>query len=465
MKKIIALALTAAMTVPCAVNVQAAGRISGINDALSSNNEIHIVYNDKVVQYEDVKPVNTDGRVMIPFRAALENMGATVDYDDAQRKVTATKGDIKISFVLMDDTIYIDKNGEQSTITMDVPMIIVEDRTLVPIRFMSNAFDMQVGWDGNSETVVIMDYDDYFDEFSSIAPNMTKLTTIEQPEFNKGNMAFDMNVNYDDPQKKFDFTAAGEVDGTYADKTGGAEITLTAEGKDISLKDAKIEAVLKDGQVYIKTDAAKQLAKSTNEKLKLAAGSIESNTWYRIDLNKVIDGINLPEESKNILKTALTMQQGGAKDIAEMLKNSISKEGDADFSSVVMLATQFDMYEEMDKYISVTEKENGGYTVSVNITSEDFNKILKNVYGSILTEKARSQIADAMKFNVSASTDCDGQKAVSDASVDLGINVDGIELVFKLTISETQVKDSRIKAAAIPENSKDITDLLLGVMK
>ena len=345
MKKIIALALTAAMTVPCAVNAHAAGRISGINDALSNNNEIHIIYNDKVVQYEDVKPVNTDGRVMIPFRAALENMGATVDYDDAQRKVTAKKGDITISFVLMDDTIYIDKNGEQSTITMDVPMIIVEDRTLVPIRFMSNAFDMQVGWDGNSETVVIMDYDDYFDVFTSIAPNITKLTAIEQPEFNKGNMAFDMSVNYDDTQKKFDFTASGEADSTYADKTGGADITLTAEGKDISLKDAKIEAVLKDGQVYIKTDAAKQLAKSTNEKLKLAAGTVESNTWYRIDLNKIIDGINLPEETKNILKTALTMPQGSTNDIAEMLKNSISKEGDADFNSVVMLAAQFDMYE------------------------------------------------------------------------------------------------------------------------
>ena len=465
MKKIIALALTAAMTVPCAVNAHAAGRISGINDALSNNNEIHIIYNDKVVQYEDVKPVNTDGRVMIPFRAALENMGATVDYDDAQRKVTAKKGDITISFVLMDDTIYIDKNGEQSTITMDVPMIIVEDRTLVPIRFMSNAFDMQVGWDGNSETVVIMDYDDYFDVFTSIAPNITKLTAIEQPEFNKGNMAFDMSVNYDDTQKKFDFTASGEADSTYADKTGGADITLTAEGKDISLKDAKIEAVLKDGQVYIKTDAAKQLAKSTNEKLKLAAGTVESNTWYRIDLNKIIDGINLPEETKNILKTALTMPQGSTNDIAEMLKNSISKEGDADFNSVVMLAAQFDMYEEMDKYISVTEKENGGYTVSVNITSEDFNKILENVYGSILTEKARSQIADAMKFNVSANTDFDGQKAFSDANVDLSVNADGIAMGLKLAIFETQEKDSSVKAAAVPENSKDITDMVLSAMK
>lgn len=40
----------------------------------------------------------------------------------------------------MDDTIYVDNNGSESTVKMDTPMIIVDDRTLVPIRFMSNAF-------------------------------------------------------------------------------------------------------------------------------------------------------------------------------------------------------------------------------------------------------------------------------------------------------------------------------------
>ena len=85
MKKIIALALIAAMAMPCAVNAQAADRISGIYESTKDHSEIHILYNDTVVQYEDVKPVNTDGRVMIPFRAALESMGATVDYNDAER--------------------------------------------------------------------------------------------------------------------------------------------------------------------------------------------------------------------------------------------------------------------------------------------------------------------------------------------------------------------------------------------
>ena len=74
----------------------------------------------------------------------------------------------------MDDTIYVDNNGSESTVQVDTPMIIVDDRTLVPIRFMSNAFGMQVGWDGDTETVVILDADDYFNEFENSAPNMSK---------------------------------------------------------------------------------------------------------------------------------------------------------------------------------------------------------------------------------------------------------------------------------------------------
>lgn len=63
-----------------------------VSSVYGDKSEIHIVYNDKVVKYDDVKPVNTDGRVMIPFRAALENMGASVDYDDSSKTCQRLKG-------------------------------------------------------------------------------------------------------------------------------------------------------------------------------------------------------------------------------------------------------------------------------------------------------------------------------------------------------------------------------------
>ena len=202
MKKIIAAAVVASMVVPC-FSVSAAERVKEVSSVYGDKSEIHIVYNDKVVKYDDVKPVNTDGRVMIPFRAALENMGASVDYDDSSRLVTAKKGDTTIKFTLMDDTIYVDNNGSESTVQVDTPMIIVDDRTLVPIRFMSNAFGMQVGWDGDTETVVILDADDYFNEFENSAPNMSKLLNKETPKYNKEYTAFDVSFDLNNGNSKY----------------------------------------------------------------------------------------------------------------------------------------------------------------------------------------------------------------------------------------------------------------------
>ena len=95
MKKNIAAAVAASMVVPC-FSVSAAERVKEVSSVYGDKSEILMVYYDMGVKYDDVKPVNTDGRVMIPFRAALENMGASVDYDDSIRLVTAKKGDTTI---------------------------------------------------------------------------------------------------------------------------------------------------------------------------------------------------------------------------------------------------------------------------------------------------------------------------------------------------------------------------------
>ena len=90
MKKIITAVLTASLTLAAfTTGAFAERRSADINTELNKTDEIHILYNDKMVQYEDVKPVINEDRVMIPFRAALESMDAKVGYNDAQRLVIA----------------------------------------------------------------------------------------------------------------------------------------------------------------------------------------------------------------------------------------------------------------------------------------------------------------------------------------------------------------------------------------
>lgn len=460
MKKITAIVLTAAMSLSCAaVSVQAAGRVDEVSKVYTSD-EINILYNGKLVK-SDVKPVNTEGRVMIPFRAALENMGAIVDYDNSQRLVTAKKGDTEIKFTLMEDTIYINKNGEQSTITMDVPMIIVDDWTLVPIRFMSNALNMQVGWDGETETVIIMDYGDYYDEFLSVAPNMKKLMELKQPEYNKEYTAFDFAMNVEDKGagEKVDLALSGDINMVSKDNAASADMKLNFDFNDAvgnqkyQLKDADAKLIVKDGQLYVK----------------VKLGTPIDEQWYKLDLNSFVDSLSMPEEAKNILKRAVsTGSFESNEDIMRTLFGGfedVSKDATLDMAQ--MHAVQMDMYETIDKYFTITEKENGGYSVSFSMDKNDLFNMMLGAMGLSVSgdEDLALEIAELFKGidftgNISITIDCDGTKAESEAKVNIGYKDENSSFDFRFNMTDKCEKAETVENIEIPTDCKDISELL-----
>ncbi len=99
----------------------------------------------------DQPPIIVDNRTLVPLRVIFESMGASVDWDQETETVTSRLGDTSISLKLGSSAMY--KNGEE--IHLDVPAQIVNQRTLVPVRAISEAFGADVEWDGNTGTVVI----------------------------------------------------------------------------------------------------------------------------------------------------------------------------------------------------------------------------------------------------------------------------------------------------------------------
>ena len=429
MKKFIAAAVVASMVVPC-FSVSAAERVKEVSSVYGDKSEIHIVYNDKVVKYDDVKPVNTDGRVMIPFRAALENMGASVDYDDSSRLVTAKKGDTTIKFTLMDDTIYVDNNGSESTVKMDTPMIIVDDRTLVPIRFMSNAFGMHI----------------------------SKLLNKETPKYNKEYTAFDVSFDLNNGNSKYSVAANGSIDGKNKDNVAGADVKFNGSLNESSVNDATLNAVVADDKVYFKTDVIEKLAQSSdNAKIKALALIVKSDVWYSIDLNKALTSLGVPAATINIVDSAVG---GNTAKAMDTLKSAYQTEGDTDIDTIISLASMFDMYEQMDKYITVTETENGGYSLKMNIKSEDMLNILKNI--SNISDSDYNQLKNDFKFNVSANSETDATKSTSDANIEVGYADD---MSLKMTVSSNAEKDDTIVTPEIPTGAADITDLFVSAIK
>lgn len=475
MKKIMAITAAAVMMLTSiganAANAAEADRTGNLYKTIMDDSQIHIIYNDTAIECSDVKPVNADGRVMIPFRAALEGMGAQVDYDNASRKVTAKKGNKEIKFTLMGDTITVITDGDMvSEIKMDTPMMIVDGSTLVPIRFMSNAFGMQIGWDGDTQSVVILDRDSYFADFADIAPNMNKMLEIDNIEYNKeyAELDFDMSISSDGGKIELSFD--GNIDAVYKDDAIGADLTFdmsfSAGGLPVTLKDSYVNLIVKDGGLYIKTDVVEQLAAVIGTPdVVTAARIINKNTWYKLDLNKVFDNIEMPEELKNILIA------GDASDltIEEALIAAIPADGDVMLADMIMLATQLDTYQMMDKYITVEEKPNGGYKVSMNITSDDFADMMKSILTGFMPEEELAGINNMLVFEISASTDADANVSNSDMKLNIEMKMEDLlkedlfNIIMTMNMTDKAENSDTVKTVEIPAEAMDVTDIILGI--
>lgn len=99
----------------------------------------------------DVAPVVINDRTMVPLRAIFEALGATVSWDGSTNTITGIKGEKKI--VLQIDNKMATVDGKQ--VELDVPATLINDRTMVPARFVAESFGADVKWDGATSTVKI----------------------------------------------------------------------------------------------------------------------------------------------------------------------------------------------------------------------------------------------------------------------------------------------------------------------
>ncbi len=113
-----------------------------------------VVLNGQQLSF-DVPPVIQDGTTLVPLRAIFEPLGAVVNWDSSTQTVNAIKGQTEIRLTLGRVDAYVD--GQ--TITLSVPAQSIDGRTMVPLRFVSNALGADVNWDPSSEQITIFTLD------------------------------------------------------------------------------------------------------------------------------------------------------------------------------------------------------------------------------------------------------------------------------------------------------------------
>ncbi len=119
-------------------------------DVKKDPDEITVIVNGKQVLF-DQKPIISEGRTLVPLRAIFEALNSDVQWDDVTKTVTSSRGDIKISLQIGSSDMYVN----DAVKVLDVPAQIVNGRTLVPVRAISEAFGAKVEWNGETKTVII----------------------------------------------------------------------------------------------------------------------------------------------------------------------------------------------------------------------------------------------------------------------------------------------------------------------
>ncbi len=99
----------------------------------------------------DVPPIIQNNRTLVPFRKIGESIGAAVNWDNKTRTITANKGTTEVILKIGSSTAYV--NG--APVKLDMPPIIRNNRTLVPLRFFSEAFGASVFWQSKTRVIRI----------------------------------------------------------------------------------------------------------------------------------------------------------------------------------------------------------------------------------------------------------------------------------------------------------------------
>lgn len=124
-----------------------------------------------------VSPIAESGRTLVPIRRILEAFGGTVEWvaQSGEIRCSLDGNTVELKLDSTDATV----NGE--TVTLDVPARAKNNRTFVPVRFVSEELGLQVGYEPKNQIVVVADGDLPTGEGLSGLRQVTQLVSATTP--------------------------------------------------------------------------------------------------------------------------------------------------------------------------------------------------------------------------------------------------------------------------------------------
>ena len=105
----------------------------------------------KAIDENGTTPVVDNNRTLVPIRAIIEEMGGTVTWDAEKSAASLSLGENTVVLVIGSETATL--NGEEKA--LDTAPKIINNRTMLPIRFIAESFLFRVDWDETEKVVTV----------------------------------------------------------------------------------------------------------------------------------------------------------------------------------------------------------------------------------------------------------------------------------------------------------------------
>ena len=278
-KQILSISLAAALAVSC----------TGI--AMAEDKTPTVFVNQGQIFFDDQAPVILgEGTTLVPARGVFEAMGAKVEWKEDTRTVDVTSSDNKtlIRLTIDDSTMKVfDVSGvfgalmsgqdfvaPENDVTLDVAPQIISDRTMIPLRAISEALDADVQWNGEDYTINITTANAPSADAGVPALSLSadKLTAAKDEKFVSGVTA---TVKYD--PTAFEFVKAELVNGDNV-----IEGAIGAANPEFTYGYVKAASITVNAETAVTADGA--VMKLTFKSLTGEKGSFQLSNGYNTKL-------------------------------------------------------------------------------------------------------------------------------------------------------------------------------------
>ncbi len=134
---------------------------------------------------EQMPPIILENRTLVPVREVFEKLGGTVEWIAENKLVIVRFGEKTIELTVDQKEAVV--NGQ--VVTLDVPAKIINNKTLVPVRFISEKAGLDVQWDGETHTVTVQKKETNQEDPTIVSEEMK---TLLDNLLAKGNLTYSM---------------------------------------------------------------------------------------------------------------------------------------------------------------------------------------------------------------------------------------------------------------------------------